>query len=65
MSLRQGWLCGLSAPVVLRGRGREVLAGRPERGLDLDLLLPGQVPLEVGLLWNLCSHWLSRKTGWP
>lgn len=46
--MREGRFCGPRAPVVLRGRGGEVLVGRPEREVGIDLLLLGQVPLEVG-----------------
>lgn len=63
--MREGWFCGPSAPVVLRGRGGEVLVGRLEREVGNDLLLLGQVRLEVRVLRNLCSPWLSGKTDWP
>ena len=61
-SVGPGWSCGLSAPMVLRGRAREVLSEKPERGVSLDSLLPGQGLLEAEMLWITRHHWLLGKT---
>ena len=55
---RQGRLCGPSAPVVLRGRGREVLAGSLREGLAVAFCFPARIPWKWGMLWTPCSHWL-------
>lgn len=42
--VRQRWFCGPSAPVVQRGRGREVLVRSPEREVALAFCFLARIP---------------------